>query len=134
MKSKVIMITILAAVLVAGHMISNAFILKGHWQFNHLYWIDAVILVLSILVIAVVSNARKNDDSKTAITYSYMSIAKLLGIAVVALIMSKQLLDEEKIPFAVHFLSPALVFIVLELIIVKGYISFDEKNKEINSK
>jgi len=134
MKSKVTMIGLFAALLVAAHMLTNAFVLKGPWQFNHLYWIEAVILVLSILVILVVSKARKNDDSKTAITYSYMSIAKLLGIAVVALIMSKQLLDEEKIPFAVHFLSPALVFIILELIIVKGYISFDEKNKEINSK
>lgn len=128
MKSKTILIAVFGVSLIAAHIAVNAFIMEGSWKIFHVYWIDPTILLLSGLVIFLSYRARKKDHTRTGLTYSFMSIAKLLGIAVIALIMSKQLLDDQKMPFAVHFLAPALVFIVLELIIVKGYISEDEKN------
>ena len=128
MKNKVRLVTIIGVIFIAAHLLANAFVLEGNWQLFHAYWIDAVIFILSGILVFVVSKARKKDHTKTGMTHSIMSMAKLLVIAVIALVLSKQLLDEEKIPFAVHLLAPALVFIVLELVIVKGYISEDEKN------
>ena len=128
MKSKIRLVTIIGVLFVVAHVLVNAFLLQGDWQFFHAYWIDAVIFILSGLLVFVVSKARKKDHTKTGMTHSIMSMAKLLVIAVIALVLSRQLLDDEKIPFAVHLLAPALVFIVLELVIVKGYISEDEKN------
>ena len=120
--SKTTLMGILGLILTAGQIASLSFLPEGPWQLKHVYWLTPSLLVLSVLLILVVRAQRKKDHQKTGITFGFMSIAKLLGVAVIALVMSKQLLDDEKLAFSVHFLAPALIFIVLELIVVRGYI------------
>lgn len=110
------------------HVALVSAVFTGDWKVDYVYWLTPMLVVLSFFLIFITQRASQKDSSKTAITYSMLSVVKLLVIAITILVLSKLNTSYEKVPIMLHTLIPAAILLVVETLLVKRIISGNYKN------
>lgn len=106
------------------------FILPNSWQNVNVFWFTPMLLVFTIGLITVAKKVHKAEPEKTAIYFAYLSVFKLLLIAIALLVLGMKLPQVNRIPFIFHCMIPSLVFIALETLFVWNILKVDEKTNK----
>lgn len=121
-------IGIIGISIIGVHVALVSAVFTGDWKVDYVYWLTPMLVVLSFFLIFITQRASQKDSGKTAITYSMLSVVKLLAIAITILVLSKLNTSYEKVPIMLHTLIPAAILLVVETLLVKRIISGNYKN------
>ncbi len=131
MKSALLKTTFFGIVVLGVHFALNAYVL-GDYSSERIYWLDPVLFVLCLALIAVCFRVHKSDSTKTALTFSMMSMAKLITVGIIALVLAKKVPQADKLTLAAHILAPAMIFLLYEaLTVVKLLRQIKPTQKEV---
>lgn len=120
-------IGLIGLIIITAHLVLVSVVLTGDWKVDYVYWLTPMLTTLSFLIIFATQRASRKDSGKTAITYSMLSVVKLLAIAITILVLSKLNTTYEKVPIMLHTLIPAALLLVAETLLVKRIISGNYK-------
>lgn len=120
-------IGLIGLIIITAHLVLVSVVLTGDWKVDYVYWLTPMLATLSFLLIFATQRASQKDSGKTAITYSMLSVVKLLAIAITILVLSKLNTTYEKVPIMLHTLIPAALLLVAETLLVKRIISGNYK-------
>lgn len=120
-------IGLIGLTIITAHLVLVSVVLTGDWKVDYVYWLTPMLATLSFLLIFATQRASQKDSGKTAITYSMLSVVKLLAIAITILVLSKLNTTYEKVPITLHTLIPAALLLVAETLLVKRIISGNYK-------
>ena len=125
-KSKVIAISILLMLVHFGVY----FMLPKAWQNVNIFWFTPMLLAFTIGLITVAKKVHKTEPDKMAIYFAYLSVFKLLLIAIALLVLGMNIPKGNRLPLIFHCMVPALLFIALETLFVWNILMVDENSNK----
>lgn len=126
--NKILIKTLAFGLVIVGiHFLIYDLLLPEKWQVSHVFWLDPMMLLMSVGIIYAVLVTRKKNKNNTALTYAFTGMARLLLIAITILILSKQVETSQKMTLAIQIILPAMVFLIYEVLVVSRLLSADKK-------
>lgn len=109
-----------ATAIAAVHIGVNLALDDDVWKSDAVYLFEPLLLAASGIVVYASTIVHRKNHTKTALYYSFMSVAKLLVVATTLLIYSTVVEIEHKIAVTAHFIVPAILYILLEIRAMKA--------------
>ncbi len=106
------------------------FVLPENWKNLNVFWFTPMLLIFTIGIITVAKKVHKAEPEKTAVYFAYLSVFKLLLIAISLLVLGMNLPKGNRLPLIFHCMIPALTFIALETLFVWNILMVDEKSNK----
>jgi FtsH-binding integral membrane protein len=106
------------------------FVLPENWQNANVFWFTPMLFLFSVGLITVAKKVNKSEQDKTAIYFAYLSVFKLLLIAIALLVLGMNIPKGNRLPLIFHCMIPALLFIALETLFVWNILMVDENSNK----
>lgn len=126
MKNRVLF---LGSVVVFLHLIIH-FLLPLNWQNTSVYWFTPMLFLFMVGLITIAQKTKKSEPDKVAIYFAYLSVLKLLLIAIALLVVGLNIPKTNRLPLIFHCMLPALVFIALETLFVWKILQVSENSNK----